>query len=137
MSQGLRGGSSSARERGREMAKAAAAAVEQLRSAVSQLSAEAALNRLPISKSAKELLDFCQTEKPHDGLVTGIPDSQNPFQVRLCLLPPLDQLSSPFLSGKEVLRSPLSSHKPITSPSFFHLIHPPQTLISDIIIMNN
>jgi len=53
---------------------------ETLKLQLDQLRKEVALDRKRISVTAKDLMTYCEENKAHDGLVTGISDSHNPFQ---------------------------------------------------------
>uniref|UniRef100_A0A7E4WCC8 Guanine nucleotide-binding protein subunit gamma n=1 Tax=Panagrellus redivivus TaxID=6233 RepID=A0A7E4WCC8_PANRE len=45
-----------------------------------QLRHEASIQRKKVSEVAKDLIDYCEKEKPNDTLVCGPSDSHNPFQ---------------------------------------------------------
>ncbi|KAF7638979.1 Guanine nucleotide-binding protein subunit gamma [Meloidogyne graminicola] len=53
--------------------------MEQARMTVHQLRQEANINRKKVSDVAKDLIDFCETKKNEDRLMTG-PIGPNPFQ---------------------------------------------------------
>ncbi|XP_043551006.1 guanine nucleotide-binding protein G(I)/G(S)/G(O) subunit gamma-7-like [Chiloscyllium plagiosum] len=54
--------------------------IAQARKAVEQLRMEAGIERIQISKAAADLMRYCEDHVTNDPLVTGVPNSDNPFK---------------------------------------------------------
>ncbi|GAU98679.1 hypothetical protein RvY_09793 [Ramazzottius varieornatus] len=53
---------------------------QAMRSQIKQLKQEASVQRVPVSKACHDLMEYCNQHQATDGLVTGIPQSENPFK---------------------------------------------------------
>uniref|UniRef100_A0A915Q2N8 Guanine nucleotide-binding protein subunit gamma n=1 Tax=Setaria digitata TaxID=48799 RepID=A0A915Q2N8_9BILA len=54
--------------------------MDQIRVQTEQLRIEAQVSRKKVSEVSKDLIEYCEREKPHDMLVSGPIDNHNPFQ---------------------------------------------------------
>ncbi|MBN3302015.1 guanine nucleotide-binding protein G(I)/G(S)/G(O) subunit gamma-7-like [Amia ocellicauda] len=54
--------------------------VAQARRAVEQLRVEAGLDRMQVSVTGRDLVQFCQQHSRSDALLSGVPASANPFK---------------------------------------------------------
>uniref|UniRef100_A0A0M3I036 Guanine nucleotide-binding protein subunit gamma n=2 Tax=Ascaris TaxID=6251 RepID=A0A0M3I036_ASCLU len=54
--------------------------MDQVRVQAEQLRIEAQVVRKKVSEVSKDLIEYCEKEKPHDMLVSGPQDNHNPFQ---------------------------------------------------------
>ncbi|XP_078593673.1 guanine nucleotide-binding protein G(I)/G(S)/G(O) subunit gamma-5-like [Branchiostoma floridae x Branchiostoma japonicum] len=55
-------------------------AVLIMKKQVEQLRREALMERVKVSQAAADLRNYTQQNAQHDGLLVGIPSSQNPFK---------------------------------------------------------
>ncbi|KAG9264393.1 guanine nucleotide-binding protein G(I)/G(S)/G(O) subunit gamma-T2a [Astyanax mexicanus] len=51
-----------------------------LKMEIDQLQKEVKTAREPVSKTAKELCDFVETQSAEDPLIKGVPEDKNPFK---------------------------------------------------------